>query len=352
MKTPFTWSAALVLALATPALAQKAGVKVQLSIQGNVDAAGQEEAIAGDKAFAAGDLRSALASYGEGFADTKDPDFLYALATTQKALGNKAEAKSLYESYLAGAGELKYRTEAASEAGVKLVKNEGKGVVGGVVGAVGGVANTAVGVVGGLASSVYSAVKLNVADKLEAGARAVAKKGDEAYAAGKFTDAQAAYAQAYEQSQQPLALFAQGMSNAYAGKGAEARAALAGYLSSAPKGEQAEQAGRMLLAMGGSPNWVKPVEIASKVAKEAKDQAAQGDKAFKASRFMDAAKFYGEAYAKKSDVAALYAKAMAQYAEGHAKEAAQSFKSYLDAGGKLEFKSQAEAALVASMGAE
>jgi tetratricopeptide (TPR) repeat protein len=347
----FTWSAAVVLALSMPAMAQKGGAKIQITIQGDVEVAGKDEAMAGDKAFSLGDYRAALAAYGEGFADTKDPDFLYALGQAQKALGNKAEAKSLFESYLSGPGELKYRTEAATEAGVKLAK-DGKGLLGGVAGAVGGVANTTVGIVGGLAASVYTPVKVNVTDKLVAGAQAAAKKGDEFYAAGKFTEAQAAYDQAYEQSQQGLALFAEGMAQAQAGKGAEARGALAGFLSTGPKGEQAEQAKRMLLALGGAPGMVKGAAIASKVASEAKAAATQGDNAFKAGRFVDAARFYGEAFAKKNDAAALYAKGMAQYAEGDVKDAAQSFKSYLESAGKLEFKGQAEAALAASVGAE
>jgi tetratricopeptide (TPR) repeat protein len=348
MKKQWMLGAALAISLSTPALA--AGAKVTISIQGDVEATGKDLAIAGDKAFAAGDFRSALASYGEGFADTKDPDFLYALGQTQKAMGNKNEAKSLFESYLAGAGELKYRTEAATEAGVKA----GKSVVGGVVNTVAGGVNTAVGLVGGLASTVYGAVKVNVADKLDASAKEVAKKGDEAFAAGKFADAKAFYDQAYEKSQQGLALFAEGMANAQAGKASEARATLAGYLASGAKGEQADQARQMLLAMGGSPEVLKNmgVSVGSKVAKEIKDQASNGDKAFKAGRFMDAAKFYGEAYAKKADPAALYAKGMAQYAEGDVKDAAETFKSYLGSGGKLEFKSQVEAALAASANAE
>jgi tetratricopeptide (TPR) repeat protein len=325
---------------------------LQISIQGDVEVAGKEQAASGDKAFAAGDYRAALAAYGEGFADTKDPDFLYALAQANKALGSKAEAKSLFESYLAGAGELKYRSEAATEAGVKAAKDAGKGLVGGVVNTVGGVANAAVGLVGGLAASVYTAVKVNVADKLAAGAQAVAKKGDEAYAAGKYADAQAFYDQAYAQSQQGLALFAQGMADAQAGNGADARGELAGFLANAPKGEQADQARQMLLAVGGSTQLVKAVSIASKVAKEAKAEATNGDNAFKAGRFVDAAKFYGEAFAKKNEAVALYAKGLAQYAEGDVKEAAQSFKSYLASSGKLEFKSQVEAALVTSAGAE
>lgn len=346
MKKQLRLGAALTMALSTPALAAP---KVQLTIAGEVEIAGKEEAAAGDKAFSEGDLKAALAAYGEGFADTKDPDFLYALAQTHKALGNKAEAKSLFESYLAGAGELKYRTEAATEAGVKA----GKGLVGNTVNAVGGVVNTATGLVGGIAGSVYSAVKVNVADKMEAGAKELAKKGDEAYAASKFAEAKVFYDQAYEKSQQGLALFAEGMANAQAGKGAEARAALAGFLANAPKGEQADQARQMLLAMGGAPQLMsKGVSIAAKIAKEAKAEATNGDKAFKAGRFMEAAKFYGEAFAKKADPAALYAKGMAQYAEGDAKEAAETFKAYLASGGKLEFKGQVEAALAASAGAE
>jgi tetratricopeptide (TPR) repeat protein len=348
MKKQWMLGAALAMALSTPALA--AGAKVQVTIQGDVEATGKDLAIAGDKAFAAGDYRAALAAYGEGFADTKDPDFLYALGQAHKAMGNKAEAKSLFESYLAGAGELKYRTEAATEAGVKA----GKGVVGGVVNTVTGGANTAVGLVGGLATSVYGAVKVNVADKLDAGAKELAKKGDEAYAAGKFAEAKGFYDQAYEKSQQGLALFAEGMANAQSGKGAEARAALAGYLANAPKGEYADQARQMMLAMGGSPELIKGMgtQIASKVAKEAKTEATNGDKAFKAGRFVEAAKFYGDAFAKKSDPAALYAKGMAQFAEGDVKDAAESFKAYLASSGKLDFKTQAEAALAASVGAQ
>lgn len=349
MKKSLTLGAALAMTLSTPALA---GAKLQLSIEADVDASGKPQAVIGDKAFSAGDFRSALAAYGEGFARTKDPDFLYGLAQAHKALGDKPEAKSLFESYLAGPGELKHRTEAATEAGVKAAKDTGKGLVGGVVGVVGGATNAVVGVVGGIAGSVYTAVKVNVADKLSAAAQAAAKKGDEAYAAGKFADAQAAYDQAYQQSQQPMALFAEGMADAQAGKGADARAELAGFLASAPKGEQADQARQMLLAVGGSTGLVQGVSIASKVAKEAKAEATNGDTAYKAGRFLDAAKSYGEAYAKKSDPAALYAKAAALYAEGNVKEAAENFKSYLASGGKLEFKNQVDAVLTASVSGE
>lgn len=349
MKKPFTWCAALAMTLSAPALAQKVAVKGQVSIEADVEAAGKQEAAAGDKAFAAGDYRSALASYGEGFSETKDPDFLYAMGQAHKALGNKAEAKSLFESYLAGAGELKYRSEAAAEAGLKSAKNEGKGMAGKVTGAVGGATGAVTGAVGGVAASVYTAAKVQVADRLEAGAKAAAQKGDQAYAAGNYAEARAAYDQAYAQGQHHMALFAEGMSAAHAGKAAEARGALAGYLSTQPKGEQADQARQMLVALGGSSEWMKNVAVGNKVSKEAKNEATQGDNAFKAGRFMDAARFYGEAYAKKSDSAALYAKGMAQFAEGNAKEASQTFKSYLASGGKLEFKPQAEAALKASL---
>lgn len=345
MKKQMTLGAALALALSAPAMAAP---KIQISIVADVDAGGKADATAGDKAFAAGDFAGALAAYGEGFADTKDPDFLYALGQTNKALGYKAEAKSLFESYLAGQGELKYRSEAAAEAGVKLAKDTGKGVVGGVVGVVKGVGNATASLVTGIAGTVYSVVKVNVADKIEAGAQAVAKKGDEAYSSGKFADAQSFYDQAYTQSQNSWALFAGGMADAQAGNGADARAELAGFLANAPKGEQADQARQMLLAMGGSPMLVKPVSIGSKIAKEAQAEAMNGDKAFKAGRFVEAAKFYGDAFAKKSDAAALYGKGMAQYASGNVKDAAESFKSYLASSGKLEFKPQVEAALSAS----
>jgi len=142
------------------------------------------------------------------------------------------------------------------------------------------------------------------------------------------------------------------MANAHAGKGAEARAALSGFLATGPKGEHADQARQMLLAVGGHPALAKPVAIGGKVAKEAKDAASNGDKAFKSGRFVEAVKFYGEAYAKKNDAAALFAKGLAQYAEGDAKDAAESFKGYLASSGKLDFKAQAEAALTASLGAE
>lgn len=352
MKKGFTLGAALAMALGTPALAAS---KVQVSIQAEVEASGRDEAAAGDKAVAAGDYRAALAAYGEGFAETKDPDFLYAMAQVHKAMGSKAEAKSLFQSYVVGEGELKYRGEAAREAGVKLAaqtKDTGKGVVGSVVDTASSAAKAALGTAGGLAASVYTAVKVDVAGKLAASAQAAARKGDEAYAAGNYEEAQASYDEAYEQSQQPLALFAEGMADAHAGNAAEARGELAGYLATGAKGEQANQARQMLLAMGGSTQLVKGVSVAAKVSKEAKAAAASGDKAFKAGRFVDAAKLYAEAYAKKNDAAALYAQGMAQYAEGDVKEAAQSFKSYLASGGRLEFKAQAEAALKASSSAE
>jgi len=195
-------------------------------------------------------------------------------------------------------------------------------------------------------------VKVDISEKLQAGAQAAAEKGDSAYASGNYAEAQAAYDEAYAQSQQSLALFAEGMADAHAGKGSEARAELAGFLASGAKGEQANQARMMLLALGGSADLVKSVAVTGKVSKEAKAEAGQGDKAFKAGRFLDAVKFYGEAYARKSDSAALYAKGMAQYAEGDVKEAAATLKSYLSSSGKLEFKAQAEATLAASDGAE
>jgi hypothetical protein len=90
------------------------------------------------------------------------------------------------------------------------------------------------------------------------------------------------------------------------------------------------------------------VSVSAKVSADVKAQAQIGDKAMAAGKFIDAAKAYDEAYAKKADAALLYAKGMAQFYAGNVSDGATSLKAYLAAGGNLDFKVQAQATLRAS----
>lgn len=88
--------------------------------------------------------------------------------------------------------------------------------------------------------------------------------------------------------------------------------------------------------------------MSAKVSAVVKAQAQLGDKAVAAGKFLDPAKAYGDAYAKKADAALLYAKGMAQVYAGQTADAAASLKAYLAAGGTLDFKVQASATLHAT----
>lgn len=338
-------SFALALSLAAPAFAGGAGghagasASVSVSIKADVNAKAQARAAAGDAAYAAGNFDAALAAYGEGFATTRDSAFLYAMAECHKALGHKDEAKETFKLYVSAAGDLKYKAQADAELGVKAG-------VGGALGAVRG-ATKAVASVGG---GVFSAAKVSVSSGISASAKAEAKAGDDAYAAGRFADAAKSYGQAYAKSQQSAALYAQAQASAQAGNAAEARGALAGYLASGAS-TYAKDAKTLMLAIGGRAELATKVSVSAKVSADVKAQVAIGDKAMASARFIDAAKAYGDAYAKKSDAALLYAKGMAQFYAGMTADAAASLEAYLAASGNLEFKVSAEATLHAAGGA-
>ncbi len=326
--------------LSTPVLAGDAKVdaSAKVSIKADVDAKGQAHAAAGDTAYAAGKLEAALAAYGEGFAKTRDATFIYAMARVHKAMGKKDEAKAMFNMYLSASGKatLKYKAEAEAELGVKA-----KGAVGKVVGTV---KDTTVKVVD-VGAGVFGAVKLGLAASVDASAKASAKAADEAYAAAKYEDAARGYLEAYGKSQQAVVLYGAAQAKGQAGKGAEARGLLLGYLAAQPNGTYAKDSKTLLLALGGHASTATKVAVKAKVAAEAKAAAEAGDKAFAAGKFTIAAKAYGEAHAKKADATLLYAKGVAQLYAGQTADAVASLKAYLAAGGNLEFKASAEAHL-------
>jgi len=342
---------ALSLAPAAPAFAgdakATASASVTVSIKADVNAKAQAQAAAGDAAYAAGKFDAALAAYGEGFAMTRDTAFIYAMAQCHKAMGHKAEAESMFKMYLSASGSasLKYKSEAEGAIGAGATS-----AIGAVGGALKGAKDATASAVTKVGSGVYDAAKVSVAASVDAKAKVSAEAGDKAYASAKYADAARSYAEAYAQSQQAVALYAYAQASAPAGNAANARGALTGYLVAQPKGPQASDARTLLLAVGGNASLATKVAVSGKVSADAKAQAAIGDKAIAAGKFADAAKAYGEAYAKKSDAALLYAKGMASFYAGQAADAQASLKAYLAASGKLEFKVSAEATLRASGG--
>lgn len=318
-----------------------ASASVKVSIKADVNAKAQAQAAAGDAAYAAGNFEAALAAYGEGFAATRDAAFIYAMAQCKKSLKQADDAKAMFNMYLSAKGNatLKYKAEAETELGAKAK---------GAVGAVGGALKTAKAAtikVVDVGSGVWTATKVTISGSVNASAKVAAKAGDEAYAAAKYEDAAKSYLEAYAASQQTVALYAAGQAKAQAGNGAAARGLILGYLAATPNGPQAKDAKTLLLAIGGNAKMATKVKVAAKASAEAKATATAGDKAFAAGKFVDAAKAYGEAHAKKSDAALLYAKGVAQLYAGQTADAAATLKAYLAAGGNLEFKASAEAHL-------
>lgn len=332
---------------------------VRLSINAEVGAKGTGRAAAGDAAYAAGNFEAALALYGEGFAASRDSAFIYAQARCHQALGHKDEAKAMFKMYLAASGgaNLKYRSDAEAELGVKAKATAGAatGAVGGLVGGAKTAVTSTVGAVADVGAGVYTSTKLTVATSVDASAKAEAQAADTAYAAGKYEDAARGYLAAYATSQQPVALYAAAQAKAQAGHGVEARGLLAGYLAAQPKGGHASDARTLMLAIGGHAKLATKVSVSAKVHASARAQATAGDRAMAAGKFIVAAKAYEEATAASADAAArasstalLYARGMAQFYAGAAADARTSLKAYLAAGGKLEFKASAQATLRAS----
>jgi len=322
-----------------------AKVQASLSIKADVSAAGKAKAAVGDAAYAKGEFEAALVAYGEGFAQTRDAAFIYAMAKCRKALGMTEEAKASFKMYVAASGNttLKYKADAEAEIGAKA-----EGAVGAVGGTLGKVKDTTTKAVTTVGAGVYTAAKVSISASVKASAKAEAKAADEAYAARKYDDAARSYLAAYAKSQQAIALYAAGQAHAQAGHAIEARALLTGYLASKPKGQTASDARSLLLALGGSTNAVAKVSVKAKVSAKAKVDAGKGDKAIKAGQYQSAIKAYADAYAKAQDTALLYAQGMAQYYAGLTSDAVVTLKAYLAATGNLEFKASAQATLRAS----
>ncbi len=333
------------LAVASPSFADGGKASATISIKADVSAKGTAQATSGDAAYAAGKFDVALAAYGAGFATARDSAFIYAMAECHKALGHKDDAQAMFKMYLGASNSAtaKYKGDAEAEMGV--VAKGSKSAVGGVLGSV---KDTTTKIVTDVGGGVYSVAKVSISSSVSASAKASAKAGDDAYAAGKFEDAAKSYAEAYTSSQQAAALYAEAQAKAQAGHGVEAKGALAGYLVAQPNGTYAKDAQTLLLALGGRAQLATKVSVKAKVAADVKAKAEIGDSAMAAGKFVDAANAYGEAYAKKSDAALLYAKGMAQFYAGMTAEAATSLKAYLAASGSLEFKASAEATLHAS----
>ncbi len=341
-------------AVAQPVLGGGAAakVKVSVSIKAEVAAAGKAKATAGDAAYAAGNFEAALVAYGEGFAATRDAAFVYAMARCHEALGRAAEARALFQMYLGASGAASLRYKGEAETAIGGGAKAGADAVTGTAGKVGGLAgkakDSAVGGVGAVGGGVYAAVKVSIAAQMSASAKTQAKAADAAYAAGKFQDAARGYAEAYARSQQSVALYAAAQAHAQAGDAVSARALLLGYLAAQPKGAHAKDASTLLLALGGDARASTQVSVKAKVDARARASATAGDAAFKAGKYIDAARAYGEASAAAGSAALLYARGMAELYAGATTAAAESLKAYLAAGGTLEFKVQAEAALRAT----
>ncbi|HUQ06355.1 MAG TPA: hypothetical protein VM261_27820 [Kofleriaceae bacterium] len=330
-----------------------AKAKVSVKIQADVAVAGKAKATAGDAAYAAGNFEAALVAYGEGFAATRDAAFVYAMARCHEAAGRATEAKAMFQMYLGASGSatLKYKgdAETAIGAGAKAGAGAASGAAG-KVGALGGkVKDTAVTGVSAVGGGVYAAVKISVAAQVSAKGKAEAKAADTAYAAGKFQEAAKSYAEAYAKTQQSVALYAAAQAHAQAGDAISARALLHGYLAAQPKGAYAKDAATLLLALGGNASATAQVSVKAKAGTAAKAKAGVGDAAMKSGKYIDAAKAYGEAHAvDDANATLLYARGMAELYAGATAAAAETLKAYLAAGGSLEFKVQAEAALRAT----
>ena len=328
-----------------------ASASVKVSIAADVSAPGKAYAAAGDKAYAAGDMEAALAAYGQGFATTRDTAFVYAMARAHEAAGHKAEAQSMFQMYLNASNQasLKYKGEAQGAVGAGAqagagVKADAKAALGSVAGLGSKAVGAAKGAVADVGAGVYGAVKLSIAGSMSGAAKAKAKTADTAYAAGNYEAASKGYLEAYAAQQQPVALYAAAQAKAQAGDAVTARVLLQGYVTAQPKGTYAKDANTLLLALGGSANASATANI--------KTGVTAGDTAFKAGKYLDAAKAYGDAQAKAGATAAsstvIYAKAMAELYAGNVAEARKDLQAYLSASGNLEFKVQAQATLRAT----
>jgi hypothetical protein len=146
------WLAIAVVALSTPVLVGEARADHHecrcLAIAADVPAALQAEIARADWLYARGDFAGALAIYARLHAAVKEPVLLYAQAMAKWQLGANADARALFQAYLAAGGALAYRDRA------EVALRDLGGAVGGVGGVVGGVVGGAGGLVGGVVGGV------------------------------------------------------------------------------------------------------------------------------------------------------------------------------------------------------
>lgn len=148
---------AIVAGLAGSALADDRQCRC-LAIAADLPGALAAEVARADALYLRGDFAGAFAIYAKVYAETRAAVLLYAQAMAKWQLGASADAKALFQAYLAAGGALAYRVQA--EAGLRdlggVVGGVG-GVAGGVVGGVGGIAGGAVRGVGGVTGDVGGA---------------------------------------------------------------------------------------------------------------------------------------------------------------------------------------------------
>jgi hypothetical protein len=163
-----------------------------LAVAGDVSAAIQAEVARADSLYARGDYAGALAIYIKAHAAApKESVLLYAQAMAKWQLAASADAKALFDKYLAAGGQLAYRERA--EAGIADINAGVSATVGTVVGATGAVT----GFVGGAADSGLGPIDRPKPKKIARGAgivlgviavAAIAVVGVHAIAAGVKDD--------------------------------------------------------------------------------------------------------------------------------------------------------------------
>lgn len=152
MRTALALAIAIVVGLSGSALADHHQCRC-LAIAADLPGAIQVEVARADGLYARGDFGGALAIYARLHATVKEPSLLYAQAMVKWQLGANADARALFQAYLAAGGNLAYRDLAEAGlrdlgAGVSATVGTAVGAVGAVGGAVGGMVRG--GVDGGL----------------------------------------------------------------------------------------------------------------------------------------------------------------------------------------------------------
>jgi hypothetical protein len=131
-----------------------------VAIAGDVAAGIQAEIAKADGLYARGDFNGALAIYAKVYASAKEPVLLYAQAMAKWQLGASADAKALFQQYIAAGGSLAYKDRAELALG-KI----GAGVTAGAAGAL--------GATGGAVGAVSTGLRGGAETGLDAGAGAV-----------------------------------------------------------------------------------------------------------------------------------------------------------------------------------